>query len=181
MSKANRITRLTSAACEQIQARMLEACRQIASDHGLVIESTGWRGLEPGFSFEPAFRISITAPDGKTLNLDKEMFALLAEQYGLEAADFEREFIAGGERFRITGIDPRRPKYPSPSSVSPIAAASSSPPTMLPCCSKLRSNPDVHQSFFNLAKIPASSRQGHVGFLFRCFATQIPNSFPPDD
>lgn len=36
----------------------------------------------------------------------------LAEQYGLEAADFEREFIAGGERFRITGIDPRRPKYP---------------------------------------------------------------------
>ncbi|GLQ78067.1 hypothetical protein GCM10007881_15830 [Mesorhizobium huakuii] len=40
------------------------------------------------------------------------MFALLAEQYGLEAADFEREFIAGGERFRITGIDPRRPKYP---------------------------------------------------------------------
>ncbi|WP_240533543.1 hypothetical protein [Sinorhizobium fredii] len=52
MSKANRITRLTSAACEQIQARMLEACRQIASDHGLVIESTGWRGLKPGFSFE---------------------------------------------------------------------------------------------------------------------------------
>jgi len=37
----------------------------------------------------------------------------------------------------------------------------SSPPTMLPSCSKLRSNPDVHQSFFNLAKIPASSRQGH--------------------
>jgi hypothetical protein len=75
MSKANRITRLTSAACEQIQARMLEACRKIASDHGLVIESAGWRGLEPGFSFEPAFRISIPAPDGKPLNLDKEMFA----------------------------------------------------------------------------------------------------------
>ncbi|MBB5577651.1 MULTISPECIES: hypothetical protein [Rhizobium] len=98
MSKANRITRLTSAACEQIQARMLEACRQITSDHGLVIESAGWRGLD--------------APDGKPLNLVKEMFALLAEQYGLEAADFEREFITSGERFRITGIDPRRPKYP---------------------------------------------------------------------
>ncbi|MCY1740743.1 hypothetical protein [Ensifer sp. SL37] len=40
------------------------------------------------------------------------MFALLAGQYGLEATDFEREFIASGERFRITGIDPRRPKYP---------------------------------------------------------------------
>ncbi|QPB24787.1 hypothetical protein [Rhizobium sp. 007] len=112
MSKANRINRLTSATCEQVQARLLEAYRQIASDHGLVIESAGWRGLEPGFSFEPAFRISISVPDGKALNLDKEMFALLSEQYGLEAADFERKFIAGGERFRITGIDPRRPNYP---------------------------------------------------------------------
>jgi hypothetical protein len=91
---------------------MLEACKKIAAGHGLVIESAGWRGLEPGFAFEPAFRISIPAPDGKPLNLEKEMFALLAEQYGLEATDFGREFIAGGERFRITGIDPRRPKYP---------------------------------------------------------------------
>lgn len=81
MSKANRAIRLTSATCEQIQARMPEACRQIASDHRLVIESAGWRGLEPGFSFEPAFRISIPAPDGKALNLDKEMFALLAAHF----------------------------------------------------------------------------------------------------
>lgn len=49
------------------------------------------------------------------------MFALLAEQYGLEATEFEREFIAGGERFRITGIDPRRPNILYPSSVFPIA------------------------------------------------------------
>ncbi|MFA1624883.1 hypothetical protein ACDY96_19375 [Rhizobium mongolense] len=99
---------------------MLEACRKIASDHGLVIESAGWRGLEPGFSFEPAFRVSIPAPAGKALNLDMEMFALLAEQYGLEAADFKREFIARGERFQIH----EDLNIPSPSSVSQIAAAS---------------------------------------------------------
>jgi hypothetical protein len=112
MSKAARVTRLTPTSCEKIQALMLEACKTIAADHGLVIESAGWRGLEPGFAFEPSFRVSIPAPDGKPLNLEKEMFALLAEQYGLEATDFGREFIASGERFRITGIDPRRPKYP---------------------------------------------------------------------
>lgn len=100
MSKAARVTRLTPTSCEKIQALMLEACKKIAADHGLVIESAGWRGLELGFAFEPAFRISIPAPDGKPLNLEKEMFALLAEQYGLEATDFEREFIASGERFR---------------------------------------------------------------------------------
>ncbi|MFD1985567.1 hypothetical protein ACFSOZ_24245 [Mesorhizobium newzealandense] len=46
MSKGNRIIRLTPVACERIQARMLEACQKIAADHGLAIESAGWRGLE---------------------------------------------------------------------------------------------------------------------------------------
>ena len=72
MSKAARVTRLTPTSCEKIQALMLEACKKIAADHGLVIESAGWRGLELGFAFEPAFRISIPAPDGKPLNLEKE-------------------------------------------------------------------------------------------------------------
>ena len=112
MSKSNRMTRLTPAACAEIQAHMLKACQKIAADHGLVIESAGWRGLDTGFAFEPVFRVSIPAPDGTAFNLEKDMFAYLAERYGLTPSDFGREFIAGGERFRITGIDPKRPKYP---------------------------------------------------------------------
>ena len=30
----------------------------------------------------------------------------------MSAADFGREFSTGRERFRIVGIDPRRPRYP---------------------------------------------------------------------
>ena len=112
MSKANPFTDLTRDTCEQIQAQMLEACRKITADHGLAIESLGWRRLEIGVSFVPAFRVSIPAPDGKPVNLEKEMFAMGAKHYGLEATDLDREFVAHGERFRITGIDPRRPKYP---------------------------------------------------------------------
>jgi len=108
----NRITRLTPAAREEIQNHMLKACQKIAADHGLIIESAGWRGLCSDFSFEPVFRVSIPAPDGTALNLDKEMFALLASRFGLAPSDFGREFTVGGERFRITGIDPRRPRYP---------------------------------------------------------------------
>ncbi|MCC2688116.1 MAG: hypothetical protein K0S21_919, partial [Rhizobiaceae bacterium] len=37
--------RLTLSACEQIQSPMLEACREVAADHGLVIESAGWRDM----------------------------------------------------------------------------------------------------------------------------------------
>ncbi|RWX59020.1 hypothetical protein EN780_35420, partial [Mesorhizobium sp. M4B.F.Ca.ET.089.01.1.1] len=90
----------------------LEACQRIAADHELIIESAGWRSLDSGFAFEPLFRVSIPASDGTAFNLEKDMFVYLAEQYGLAASDLGREFYAGGERFRITGIDPRRPKYP---------------------------------------------------------------------
>ena len=111
MTKGKR-TRLAPAACEEIQARMLEACRKIAVDYGLAIESAGWRGLDAGQVFEPVFRVSIPAPDGSVFNLEKDMFAFLAVRYGLTPSDFGREFDANGERFRITGIDPNRPKYP---------------------------------------------------------------------
>ena len=112
MGKTTCIVRLTPADCEQIQDRMLEACRKIAADHGLVIESAGWRSLDSGIGFEPAFRVSIPAPDGTPFNLEKDMFRYMAEQYGLAASDLGREFTTGDERFRITGIDPKRPKYP---------------------------------------------------------------------
>ncbi|PWJ88132.1 hypothetical protein C8D77_11225 [Mesorhizobium loti] len=104
--------RLTPALCEQLQKRMLDACRKIATDHGLVVESASWRNLDNGLAFEPVFRVSIPASDGTAFNLEKDMFAYLAEHYGLAASDFGREFTTGSERFRITGIDPKRPKYP---------------------------------------------------------------------
>ena len=78
----------------------------------MVIESAGWRGPDTGFAFEPVFRVSIPAPDGTAFNLERDMFVYLAERYGLAPSDFGREFATGGERFRITGIDPKRPKYP---------------------------------------------------------------------
>ncbi|WP_245452042.1 hypothetical protein [Mesorhizobium waimense] len=91
---------------------MLEACQKIAADHGLAIESAGWRSLDSGFAFEPVFSVSIPASDGTAFNLEKDMFEILAERYGLAPSDFGREFSAGSERFRITGIDPKRPRYP---------------------------------------------------------------------
>ena len=104
--------RLTPATCEEIQSRMLEACQKVVADHGLVVESAGWHGMDASFAFEPAFRVSIPASDGTAFNLEKDRFEFLAGHYSLAASDFGREFTTGSERFRITGIDPKRPKYP---------------------------------------------------------------------
>ena len=40
------------------------------------------------------------------------MFEVLAGHFGLEASDHGRTFRTRGETFRITAINPNRPKYP---------------------------------------------------------------------
>jgi hypothetical protein len=112
MSKANPITNLTPEASDKVLTLMMEACRKIAADHGLVIENTGWRPRTDGLAFETRFRVSVPGREGEDRKREKEIFAALAEECGLKATDFEREFSAEGERYRITGIDPRRAKYP---------------------------------------------------------------------
>jgi hypothetical protein len=112
MAKNKTITRLTPAARETIRANMLRACQKIARENGLAVEDLGTRNMDPGLSFELGLRVSIPAPDGTAYNLEKEMFTIFAEDYGLSSDDFGREFNTGRERFKITGIDPKRPKYP---------------------------------------------------------------------
>ena len=108
-------------------------------------------------------------PDGKPLKLYKEMCSPCWPN------NFEREFITGGQRVRITGIDPRRPKYPLPVERIPDRRSFKFTADNVAMLLKTRVKFDVHQSFFNLAKIPASSRQGH---LARSGASQLTRYCP---
>jgi hypothetical protein len=56
--------------------------------------------------------VPIPLPDGTTLDPDQLRFEAFAEAFGLTPADYGRQFSTGRDTFRITGIDPRRPKYP---------------------------------------------------------------------
>ena len=91
---------------------MLEACREVADRNGLAIEDKGIRNADLRWGFEVTFRISIPLLDGTTLDPEQLRFEALAEAFGLSASDFGRESSTGRETFRITAIDPRRPKYP---------------------------------------------------------------------
>ena len=91
---------------------MLEACREVADRNGLAIEDKGLRNTDLRWGFEVTFRICVSLSDGTTLDPEQLRFEALAEAFGLSASDFGREFSSGRETFRITGIDPRRPKYP---------------------------------------------------------------------
>ena len=103
---------LTLGLCKAIEAEMLRACAEVAVRHGLVAEGLGIQAMDLRWNFEFGVRVSIPLPDGSTLDPKRLLFEALAEEFGLSPDDFGREFSTRQERFRVAGIDPRRPKYP---------------------------------------------------------------------
>ena len=103
---------LTPVLCQRLQREMLKACQDVAARHGLVVEARDITGVDLRWGFDAAFRVSIPMQDGTALDPERLRFEALAEAFGLSHADFGRQFNTARERFKITGIDPRRPKYP---------------------------------------------------------------------
>lgn len=112
MSEIEPPRNLTPGLCKAIEAEMLRACAEVAARHGLVAEGLGVHAMNLRWNFEFGVRVSIPLPDGSTLDPERMLFEALAEEFGLSPDDFGREFSTGQERFRVAGIDPRRPKYP---------------------------------------------------------------------
>lgn len=103
---------LTPVLRQSLQAEMPKACEAVAARHGLVVEARDITGVDLRWGFDAAFRVSIPLPDGSALDPDRLRFEALAEAFGLSPADYGCQFSTGREEFRITGIEPRRPKYP---------------------------------------------------------------------
>ena len=112
MTEKRPLRNLTPGLCHKLRADMLAACAKIASAHGLVVEDAGQRNVDLRWGFEASFRVSLPLADGSTRNPDQLLFELLAPEFGLEPEDYGREFTTGRDWFKLTGIDPRRPKYP---------------------------------------------------------------------
>ena len=103
---------LTPGLCQRLHREMLQACRDVASRNGLAVDDKGLSGVDLRLGFDLTVRVSIPLPDGSTLDLEQLRFEALADAFGLSASDYGRTFSTGRESFRITGLDPRRPKYP---------------------------------------------------------------------
>ena len=112
MSNAKPPRNLTPVLCQKVQREMLKVCQDVAARHGLAVEAQDITGVDLRWGFNAAFRVSIPLPDGTALDPERLRFEALAEAFGLSPSDYGRQFSTGRELFRITGIDPRRPKYP---------------------------------------------------------------------
>ena len=103
---------LTPPLCEHLREEMLRACQAIAKTHGLVAEASSLQNVNLRYGFNFTIEVGIPQSDGTILEPGRALFEVLAADYGLSPTDFGREFRANDEVFRITGLSPRRPKYP---------------------------------------------------------------------
>jgi len=103
---------LTPPLCTHVQTEMLAACRKVAEAHGLVVEDGGVQEMDLRFAFSFNVRVGIPEADGSLFEPGKALFGVMAESYGLSPGDLGRTFTMRGETFRITGLNPNRPKYP---------------------------------------------------------------------
>jgi len=103
---------LTPALCERLRRDLLAACRQVAETHGLAVEGGDLSDIDLRHGFNIGFRVGIPTTDGSLFSQEKVLFEALAGSFGLEPSDYGRSFRTGGETYRITAINPNRPKYP---------------------------------------------------------------------
>ena len=102
---------LTPGLCERGRREMLEACQSVAARHGLVVEGGDLSDVNLRHGFNTHFRVGVPMADGALFEPDKVLFEVMADAYGLKPSDFGRTFSTAGETFRITAINPKRPKY----------------------------------------------------------------------
>ncbi len=112
MSKPAPPRNLTPALCERLRREMLQACEAVAERHGLAVKGGDIAEINLRHGFDIQFRVGIPASDGSLFEPEKALFEVFAEHYGLQPSDFGKTFSTDSETFRITAINPSRPKYP---------------------------------------------------------------------
>jgi hypothetical protein len=103
---------LTPALCDRLRRDLLAACQTVTKSHGLAVEGGDLSDIDLRHGFEVGFRVGIPLADGSLYSIEKALFETLAEHFGLKPSDYGRIFKSNGEAFRITSLNPNRPKYP---------------------------------------------------------------------
>lgn len=87
----------------QIALEVEAAVKAVADKHGLVARVEG--GKYDSAGYYPNLRL--TAPEA-----DQHNFETWAVRYGLRPDLLGKDVLVGGHSFKITGVDPAKPKYP---------------------------------------------------------------------
>lgn len=103
---------LTPELCNRLRRDLLKACLTVAETHGLTVEGGALSDIDLRHGFDIEFSVGIPTVDGSLYSAYKALFEVMAEHFGLKPSDYGRTFRNNGETFRITAINPNRPKFP---------------------------------------------------------------------
>lgn len=104
------IQQFDSAICRLIDEAIEAALKPLAELHGIEIKIASGRYSARCY----AVKLEILTRDaaGNVHHPGADSFRALAKFYGLESDDLGREFQQGRVRYRITGLNTKRPRYP---------------------------------------------------------------------
>lgn len=106
------VTKFDSNNVKTILDECREALEAVAAKHGLKLQRKNCRYQDD--ELPVAFKMLVVEADadGNAMSSEAKDFVRYAPSFGLKAEDLGREFTSRGNKFRITGLKPRSPKFP---------------------------------------------------------------------
>lgn len=101
---------MTKAILTALGNEIEEALQDIAKKHNVQIRRGNGTYGETNATLK--LEISDISEDGSVLDKEAETFLSMATIYGFKPDDLNRVFISNGDKYSITGMNPRRSKYP---------------------------------------------------------------------
>jgi hypothetical protein len=98
--------------CRTLMAEVEAALKPIAEKHGLTLDRKGRTFYRDQMPVMFQFLVTQKDEDGNALSAAGQEFKKNAFRVGLEPDDLGKEFMSRGEKYRITGLNLRRRKYP---------------------------------------------------------------------
>lgn len=100
-----KITTFDKKTLRALQPKLEQALNDALAEFGLTAKFGG--GSFDNSTYKP--KVEIIAAGA---NPEKEDFELYASLYNLKPEDYGKEFNSNGATYTLTGLNPRRPKYP---------------------------------------------------------------------
>lgn len=104
------ISQLDRPAVLALRNEINQALALIGAQHGVVISLGSAKFTPSNATFK--LEVATKTQDGDVQTKEATAFKMLAKAYDLEPSDLGRTFVSNGRHFTITGLNPKRPKYP---------------------------------------------------------------------
>lgn len=93
-----------------VNERILDLLEPLGEELGLKFQINGARFSTEGATFK--LEVATLSESGEANTAERSDFQSMAVLYGLQPSDLDQEFELNGNRYRISGLRPKRRRFP---------------------------------------------------------------------